>query len=99
MFKNYRLLLGLHFIIVALIFIGCLFKILHWNGANTWLICGFIPEALLVGYIVFLILNDQSIRSYKTLWIFGIFMGFSLTTFIYLFFKIRQTRLEESERA
>jgi hypothetical protein len=95
MYKNYKVLLGLHFIVVAIIFFGCLFKILHWNGANTWLISGFIPEALLIGYIVFLILNDQSIKTYKMLWIFCIFTGSTITAFIYLFYKIRQTRSVE----
>jgi hypothetical protein len=93
MYKNYRVLLGLHFIAFAVIILGVLFKILHWNGANAWLICGFVPEAILVGYVVFLILNDQSIKRYKILWIFSIFTGSGLTTFIYLFYKIRQTRL------
>jgi hypothetical protein len=93
MYKNYRVLLGLHFIVFAIIFLGCLFKILHWHGANTWLICGFIPEILLVGYIAFLILNDQSIRKYKIIWLFFIFTGSALTTFFYLFYKIRQTHL------
>ena len=97
MFKNYKVLLGLHFIAFVILFLGCLFKILHWNGANTWLICGFISEAILVGYIVFLILNDQSIRRYKILWIFCIFIVSYFTVFIYLFHKIRQTHLSNNK--
>jgi fructose-specific phosphotransferase system IIC component len=97
MLKNYKLLLGLYTLSVVIMFLGCLFKILHWNGANTWLICGFIPQAILTGYVVYLIFNDQTIRKYKILWILCVIIGSTITAFIYLLYKIKQKRSSVNE--
>jgi hypothetical protein len=97
MFKNYKLLLGLHILTVFIMVLGALFKILHWNGASTWLICGFIPQAILTGYVVYLVFNDQMVKKYKMLWILCVFIGSTITTFIYLFYKIKQKRSSINE--
>lgn len=90
MSKNYSILLALHFLAIVITIIGALTKILHWHGANIWLIAGMIPEALLIGYIVFLILSDKTLGRLKLLWLFFIFTASWVTAFFYLFYKIRQ---------
>jgi hypothetical protein len=90
--RQYRILLGLLFITKAIIILGALFKILHWNGANTWLIVGAIPEAILVGYIVFLVFSDNTLGKFKILWTLLILIASSITSFFYLFHKIKQTQ-------
>jgi hypothetical protein len=90
--RQYRILLGLLFITKGIIITGVLFKILHWVGANTVLISGFIPEAILVGYIVFLVFSDNALGKFKILWRLLILMASSITSFFYLFHKIKQTQ-------
>ena len=65
--------------------IGALLKIMHWQGADLWLIAGVITWAVFIIAAIYEVRTSATItRSEKMLWIVGFVLFGGITGIIYM---------------
>jgi hypothetical protein len=76
--RRYKLLYIVTYLVFAFVFIGALFKIMHWPGAGWFMIIG-IPLPLIVFLPVYLILTRKD-KKYSMVNFMGIIFGLTFLT-------------------